>query len=596
MLLAGPAMSFSRVQLPLYAPVGKPRDGEELRSRLQRRQLEAVRIQLAVERERTAAERERSALFAELITRTDRIRRNGEGPQELLPWLQAKTGAAVVTFMKAEGETPTASTVPRRVVQKVAKGPLQTGTSDENDHYSLLHAVGVTPPHEVLVASRRCRDGTWKPLHREFLMLAAAQIRHLNEQASSHGQLDEETRAVGRALALQQIMRGDIPAARRTLPDLLPDLLKTEWAQIGVLRCAKGEDRRPIRDVVDRALDGRALVVLCPAEPTDVLVLHPRSAPGALADSNNTVEIARTLAPIVSARPERLLGISHPTPWIRAVLGYVMAAQLLERAAVNKNRIAADADDSNLPMAMGLPDWARNWATGVLAKLNGLPEGVRHELVQTATLTIMLGPKQASRLLGTDEPESGGHPHRVTVSHQLTRLEKLLELGNERVDRAVLLLALQLSGLEDTRDHRKRTLREVLHSEKAQAHARRLLDGLTPEQLELLTDFFTLGRAEAARRRGWSTKWITRKRDDIAAAIGRSLSKTSPPWGTYDVLLALVSHPDTTMSADLLPDPAPSCVALLPGVVPSWEAPESDWEAFSPRTASGEDPGASLAS
>jgi hypothetical protein len=554
--LPSPARTFP---LPVYAPTEEISDQEALRSRLQRRQLHILQ-------RRFAAEQHRAALMADLFNRADRLRRDGQEPDELLPWLNSSMNADVALVSGTPGAAWERVPVPRKVLEQVASTPHNSDGWEEpglDGHRSLLHAVGVIFPHQILIASRRRRYGQWTPVQKELLAKAAVAMRLLNTANAQHlrSQDLERVEAVGRALALQQIMRGDIPAARRTLPELLPDLLTTEWTQVGVLRCAPGEDRTPIREAVDRALAGRALVALCPAEKTDLLVLYPRAEPGSDSDVNK-VDLTGALRAIVDENPARLLGISQPAPWTQAIFGYVMAVQLLGRAALHGDNIAAYADAAYAePMVMGIPVWARDWARTVLAKLDRLPAGDRHELMQTALLAVTLGPVQASRLLGADDSEMGDHPHRITVAYRLGRLERLLGLGNDVADRAVLYTALQLAALEGTGDESTAGLREALASKQAETHAVRLLRPLTRDQLRLLEDCFTLGRIETAKVWNRSPKTITNRRDEIAALIGRSLSAKGPPWGAYDVLLALISHPDTALTADVLPDPALDLVA-----------------------------------
>jgi hypothetical protein len=247
------------VGLPLLAATS-PGSVSQLHTLILRRQVEAL----------AAGRRQITSLLAE----TRRLDRQGEGPGPLLRWLSDQTSSTVTIVAQRESEAWAALAEHGRVLEQLVAGRMDSAAVELDGRHIRLHALGARAPRQVLAA---IRDAPWPRHLTELISQAAGQVTLLQQPWALRTQ---ERRLQASAMALkvgilQHLMAGDTVQATRLAAPLLPDLLASEAAEVCVVGCAEDEERTAVAEACDEALDRRALVVMCPAEHTHVIIIHP---------------------------------------------------------------------------------------------------------------------------------------------------------------------------------------------------------------------------------------------------------------------------------------------------------------------------------
>ncbi|OEV11054.1 helix-turn-helix domain-containing protein [Streptomyces nanshensis] len=542
----------TRVRVPVLEPI-RARSRDAVASMVLTRQLELLEA--------------RTERLCRVFDLSAALCRRGEGPGELLELLRKLIGGQVSLIESRGGEASVGVPLNWDVLARVRSGEMQSASYVERDRHVLLHPLTSANLYtgELLVLAAASRS-PWTGGQQELLLKAAAQVDlvHQSRQRRVRQRGIDEAHSVIRESALIHLIQGEVVPASMVLRRLLPEVLTTEWVQVGVLQCAPGEDRGLVRDEIERVLEGSALVVECPVEPLDVVVLHGVEGPDH--DLGDEPELARRLRPVVASHGERRLGIAQLSKWIETSAAYFDARQALAGAVSSPDRICTH--DGGAPLAMRLPPSARAWAAALLPSTHDLPRAERAQLLTSVGYVLALGQRQAARLVPL-----GRGAHRSTLSDRVTQLLKMTGLQSRQADKAVLHLALQLGGDEpDVVAEPPPVLREVLSCEEAQRWAKELLHPLQelPKGTRKLLETWVRHdgvQESAADALGISRRTFRRRLDHISAAL--SLPLAGPPWtGLYAVLFALViesmSSPRSpragTMPPDVLPDPVAQSV------------------------------------
>jgi len=583
-----------QVGLPLLVSAA-PCTAPDLFGRLLRCQLDALR-----------ADTEQRDRLLELSTRLDR---QGEGPGPLLSWLSDQTASRITVITERDSTGWTDLAEHGQVLERLIAGQMHSAAVETGGRHVRLHAIGSEAPHHVLAA---VRETPW-PRHLSKLVdRAAGLVALLQHPLALRAQARrlEHSAAAVKVSTLQYLMAGDVVQAARAIEPWLPGLLTADACQVVVVECAPGEERAAVAKACDTELEGRALVVMCPAEDAHVIVVCPRTEDA----GEDAVE---RLRPVVAAHPDRAAGASRPVEWTEVERAYTAAVQALTTARRQPDRI--HTDDGAAPLAHRLSPAARAWAAALLAPLEKLPPAERKELADTARLGLALGPSKAARLIGRAEvaeatrltpaphvipdiplPQSEGTTrlHRNTVSKKLSRVMELVGLDRSRLaDRAVLDLALQLDTLPPAPPGTPiPTLEEVLAEDAARAWEAELLAPLTGstatrdetdgavKQLGLLATWAEhnghAGDTAEALRIHRNT--ATARLGEVASTIGRPL--TEPGRGQHEAYLALCIG--ETIPLDTLPTPAlspPGCGELTDNGVPVHGEPSASSAATASR-------------
>jgi hypothetical protein len=505
-------------------------------------QLQALILQRQVEA-LAAARRQIGALLSE----TRRLDQKGEGPGPLLRWLADQT-ASTVTIVTHHGSEAWATLAEHsQVLEQLAAGRMDSAAVQTDGRHIRLHALGATVPHPVLAA---VRDAPWPRHLAELISQAAGQVALLQQPAALRAQeqrLQASTAAV-KVAVLQHLMAGDVIQAARLAAPLRLDLLAAHTAEVCVVGCAPGEERTAVAAACEGALAGQALVVMCPAEHTHVIIIHPHT--------ENRPTARQLLKPVISAHPERAMGVSQPTPWTEIEAAYTAASHALIKAARESSRIQVDDGDTPLARRLSLP--ARAWAAALLAPLRDLPPADRRELTDTARLALVFGPSRAERLLGREQEEAArmalmpgetqltlsGSRHRNTISRKLGDVMDRVGLDRTRLaHRAVLDLALQLDALPAPPPGTGiPSLHQVLAEAAARDWAAQLLapmKDLEPRHLRMLATWAECNAhlGAVADQVGRHRNTITRALAEVSAALSRQV--TEPGHGQHDAYLAL---------------------------------------------------------
>ncbi|WP_211257273.1 SAM-dependent methyltransferase [Streptomyces megasporus] len=540
------------VGLPLLTPT-RASTVPEVQARILRRQYETLRI---VHEQTTR-----------LLTEARRLDAAGEGPGPLLSWLSKATDSKI-TIISRQSQVWAGLAEHNQVLERLIAGRLHSATVEADGRHVRLHAIGATAPHQVLAA---VRDTPWSRHAGELIDQAAGQVALLQQPLALRARERRlrQTEMAVKVSVLQYLMAGDVVQATRTAAPLLPSLGSTDACEVAVLRCAPGEERSAVVAACDEALGGRALVVMCPAVDTHVIMVHPRT--------DDHPEAARLLRPVVAADPQRAVGVSRPAPWTRVEPAYTAATEALVRAESLDERVWVA--DGSAPLAELLPPSARAWAAALLSPLDELPDTERQELCDTAHLALIFSPARAAKLLGKGEEEAEAvwmeltpatakalglddlphgrvHRSRNTISRKLSELMERVGLDRTQVaHRAVLDLALQLAALPaPPPDTAIPTLTEVLEEEAAREWAGRLLAPVDdPKKLGLLTMWAECNAAlkEVAEVLGRHRNTVARGLAEVSAAISRHL--TDPGRGQHDAWLALAIDPGGEGLLGMLP-------------------------------------------
>lgn len=512
------------VGLPVLAPTA-PADTQGLQARLLRRQIAALR--------ETAERRDR------LLRLSARLNRQREGPAPLLRYLESECDATVHVLEPADPQWHKLAEFDH-VLTQVRHGQMQTAALSTTSEHIILHAVGVTAPHQVLAA---LRPTPWPRPLRDLVAQAAGQIsllQHPTERREAEHRLRQSERAI-RVAILQYLMVGGVAAAVRAAEPLHPGVLTAEAGCLAVVECAPDDDRATVARECEAAVEGgRGLVVLCPAQDRHVIVLLPHPGPGP------GVEAADVLRPVV--RAGRAAGISTPQPWARTSRAYDCAVQALNTARQAPDRIAVQA--AGTPLAALLPPAAHHWAAHLLRPLDRLPGDQRDQLLHSARLVLAYGAVPAGRLIGVD---------RTTAGRRLATVMECVGLNRALLThRAVLDLAFQLherpSGHQGDDGSGPPRLHALLQgSAAAPGEAERFLAPLDPETLHLLTTWLRAGGAvqETAAALGVHRNSVHHRLEGAAALLSRPLSHSGN--GAHDLLWALVVT--GRLPLETIPDP-----------------------------------------
>ncbi|MGW2368357.1 helix-turn-helix domain-containing protein [Streptomyces sp. NPDC001667] len=390
------------------------------------------RVQRAVDDERLRQATGRSARLTELLE----LARTGThdadtAVRRLTAWLGDAVGGTV-TLTGRCGTAPGAADP--HLIAEVAEGRLHAAAVQEDHTHLRLVAVGRQRPHPVLAVARD------RPFDEQSTALVnhAADVLALLIRARDAEELrrrSEEAVSSLRLAVLQLLMGGDVALAQRTAAPLHPGLLDAESADVHILEAPEGR-RDCLARECEAAVDGRALLVRCPAYEQHLIVVVPLPEDAAARDER-TDGVGPALRRIVAARDGVFLGGSGRHPLARTAEAYGEASRALAVARLRPDRMAAHTAQTRLTEILDLAATAR-WAAEALRPLDSLPYPSKGPLLATVGLGLEFTAVNAARILGVS---------RNTVRARMDRVGGLLDLDLSDVRaRAVLHLALHAHG------------------------------------------------------------------------------------------------------------------------------------------------------
>ncbi|MGW1076124.1 helix-turn-helix domain-containing protein [Streptomyces sp. NPDC002537] len=396
------------------------------------------RVQRAIDDEQLRQARGRSARLAELL---EFARAGTHDTRTAVRRLTAWLGDAVdgaVTLTGRDGVRPTGAVLPvraaRELIADVAGGRLHAAAVEEEHTHLRLVAVGRRSPHPVLVVAR---DRPFDEQATELVGHAADVLALLirARDAEEHRRRSEEAVSALRLAVLQLLMGGDVTLAQRTAGGLHPGLLDAESADVYILE-APEEQRDALAHECDAAVDGRALLVRCPAYERHLIAVVPLTG-RAVAHDERADGAGPALRRIVAAREGVFLGGSGRHPLALTSEAYREASRALAVARFRPDRTAAYTARTRLTEILDL-DGAGRWAADALRPLDSLPHHSRGALFATLGLGLEFTAVNAAKILGVS---------RNTVRARMDRAAGLLraDLTDVRA-RAVLHLALHVRG------------------------------------------------------------------------------------------------------------------------------------------------------
>ncbi|MEV6670253.1 helix-turn-helix domain-containing protein [Streptomyces sp. NPDC051162] len=429
------------------------------------------RVQRAVDDERLRQATGRSARLTELLE----LARTGThdtdtAVRRLTAWLGDAVGGTV-TLTGRCGTAPAAAGP--QLVADLTEGRLHAAAVQEDHAHLRLVAVGRRPPHPVLAATR---DSPFDEQSTALVNHAADVLALLirARDAEEHRRRSEEAVSSLRLAVLQLLMGGDVVLAQRTAAPLHPGLLDAECADVYILEAPEGR-REPLAHECEAAVDGRALLVRCPAYEQHLIAVVPLPG-GAAARDERTDGVGPALRRIVAARDGVFLGGSGRHPLARTSEAYGEASRALAVARLRPDRMAAHAAQTRLTEILDLAAAGR-WAAGVLRPLDSLPYPSRGPLLATVGLGLEFTAVNAARILGVS---------RNTVRARMDRVGGLLGLDLTDVRaRAALHLALHAHGHGPAEPGPAVPLDGLLGTEGVRGWAAELLGRLAADDREL---------------------------------------------------------------------------------------------------------------
>ncbi|MFF2191998.1 helix-turn-helix domain-containing protein [Streptomyces sp. NPDC058157] len=441
--------------------------------------------------------------------------------RRVLAWLARAVGGSAWIADGREAGPPPADP---DLLRAVAAGRPRAAVVAEPGRYLRVLALGGERPHPVLVVARASPyEETAGPLVAHAATVLELLLR-AGEAEAQRQRLAEAGSGV-RLSVLQLLMGGEVALAQRTMAGLRPGLLDAERAVVLVLETPEGE-RREVARACEGLLEGRALVVRCPADDGHVIVVAP------VADEGGGAEGA--LREFVAGRDGVFLGVGDRHPISRVAAGYDDAVRSLAAARLMPGRVAGHQPGVRLPEVLDAGA-AAGWAAGFLGPLADVPAQDRGQLTATVRLGLEFTAVNAARLLGIS---------RNTVRARMDRAAGLLgvDLGDVRA-RAALDLALRFHD-GDGAPGDGPELRRLLGAAPVRVWAGGLLAPLRADERDLrrtLRDWVGENCAvePAARRRGVHPQTV---REHLRAAEGllrRQL--VAGGGGLYEVVLALTA-------------------------------------------------------
>ncbi len=450
----------------------------------------------------------------------------GGGPDGLLEWVARETGAEVrvVDGHREQAwpdEVRKQSGLLRELVRGRERGPVR-GSSD--GRYVEVWPVGVGPPHRLLVASRQGAGSGRRQIGLEQVAVMVAGLLREEDVSEREHRLRAAVLAA-RTSGFQYLMVGDVTSAGRAVEPLAPGLTAAGVVQLAVVEIAPAEDRSAVAAEVEEALQwGRSLTVLCPVDPSQIIVIWD----GAQAPVQTVLE------PVAEAAPERAVGVSGRGPLEHAARLYGAAAVSVEAARRTAGGVAVH--DGRPPLSELLDAPARAWARELLAPLEeNLAPAEKRRLLEVCQAAIAMGSEGAGRLLGL---------HQETVSARLDELTSRVGLDSARLgDRATLDLALQLAELPPPVPGTVPApggVREVLSGDGSAMWGTGVLAGLSTRLLSALAAWVhhELDDREAARELGISSDTLTSWLREAGTLTHLPLTKDRP-GAVHDLLWAL---------------------------------------------------------
>jgi arsenate reductase-like glutaredoxin family protein len=354
------------------------------------------------------------------------------GPQstdELIRWLaSAVDGIVEVTRPYAPLPQVDGLTIPQSMVRALRDGSLETASVDSEPWRVRLYAMGSVAPHSVLVVARR---DTFSP----DASRAVAEVMPLLAWSVRLPLAEADARATVSVAVLQLLMGRQVPLAQRTAHALrlCAPTMTADRVRVYLLACAPG-----LRDTAAatcvHALESRALIVRCPVDDGQVIVIAPAS------DASEHDDAGAALRALVRDVPGYHLGISRPTELLMTAPAYEEATRSLAVARNSADRIAEYQQQPDL--ALLLDPTANEWAERFLRPLHELSPTRRADTVHSVRLGLAFGVGGAAQLSGL---------HRNTVRARLTRASSLLGVDLRRLrDRAVVDLALRVQDRPTT--------------------------------------------------------------------------------------------------------------------------------------------------
>ncbi|MEU5425423.1 helix-turn-helix domain-containing protein [Streptomyces olivoreticuli] len=429
------------------------------------------RVQRAIDDEQLRQARGRSARLTELL---ELARTGTHDTDAAVRRLTAWLGAAVDGTATLTGRygTPPPAADPQ-LIAELTEGRLHAAAVQEDQRHLRLVTVGRRSPHPVLVAAR----------NRPFDEQSTALIGHAADvlallirarDAEEHHRRSEEAVSALRLAVLQLLMGGDVVLAQRTAAGLHPGLLDAESADVYILEAPEGR-RAALARECDAAVDGRALLVRCPAYEQHLIAVVP--LPGHAAARDERADgVGPALRRIVAAREAVFLGGSGRHPLARTAEAYKEASRALAVARFRLDRMAAHASQTRLTEILDLAEAGR-WAAEALRPLDSLPYPSRGPLLATVGLGLEFTAVNAARILGVS---------RNTVRARMDRMAGLLSLDLTDVRaRAALHLALHAHGHGPAEQGGAMPLDRLLDTEGVRGWATEFLGRLAADDRDL---------------------------------------------------------------------------------------------------------------
>lgn len=350
-----------------------------------------------------------------------------------------------------------------------------------------------------------------------------------------------------RVSALQHLMSGDLIRAGRTINPLVPGLVAAGAGSVAVVECQQESQRAAMAADAEDAVADTGLVVLCPANDRQVIVLWPMT--------QDRPRLAPVLKPAVHA--DRAAGVSTVVPWVSTASAYEAAVEALAQARGVERGTRIRVHDGRPPLSTRLGTDARMWASAVLQPLDDLSTVERADLLEAAALTLWWGPEIGGRLLGWTKE---------TLHTRLATLAGRVGLDTTNVwQRAALYLAVRLAALPAPAATDDRIqLADILDHPRARDWAEETLgpmsklpqgDALRRTAAAWLASGIWLGagdagKQEVADRIGISKTTLYRRLGKVSAVVRHDITRYPGP--AMDLLYALLIAGDLTMG-DLPP-------------------------------------------
>ncbi|AOR36369.1 PucR family transcriptional regulator [Streptomyces fodineus] len=345
-----------------------------------------------------------SAWAQELL---DHLRPAGRDLARLVAWL-ARTAGASVCLQDAHGGLLAGEYLPldAAVVADVAAGRISAAALQDGERHVRL--VGIRHPGPGAAAGAVLAVARPAPFDRhtaEILGRTAGVLELLlrERELAQAGRRLRRATADLRLAILQLLMVEDTVSARRVAAGLWPGLLEQDTARVYVLE-GDAAERDRLADACVDAIDGRALVVRCPAVDEHVIVVGPFA------------EVAERLRSLVAERPGTYLGGSPRQRLALTATAYGQAVTALAVARFRPERAAVYAARTR-PAQLMDPTALCAWTAAVLRPLDTLPHHVRAELLATTRLGLEFTAVNAAKVLGVS---------RNTVRARMDRIAALL--------------------------------------------------------------------------------------------------------------------------------------------------------------------------